>query len=303
MGVRNCILVSLLLASAPPLAAQALDDGVMVPPHQLRTSVRYASEQWTQYWEGDVKRSNGNIGTLTTRTAAWTGAYGVTDRVSLVASLPYVWTEASQGVLSGMQGRQDLTVAVKYRVVQRPLAERASLRALLVAGLGTPTSDYTPDFQPLSIGLHDRRALARAGVYVKDRTGVFFDGWVGHVWRANVRIDRPAYYTNGQLIESSDVAMPDVFNYSANIGFQRGPLCIPVGITAQRTLGGGDIRRQDMPFVSNRMNFTKANAQLLYNLPMLPSLQLELGAAHTIRGRNVGQSTMFSVGLTHILHL
>ena len=27
-------------------------------------------------------------------------------------------------------------------------------------------------------------------------------------------------------------------------------------LSQQQTLGGGDIRRQDMPFVSNRMNFS-----------------------------------------------
>ena len=63
--------------------------------------------------------------------------------------------------------------------------------------------------------------------------------------------------------------MPDVAVYRATFGWQREAWCIPVGITAQRTLGGGDIRRQDMPFVSNRMNFTAAHAELMY-LPPAP---------------------------------
>lgn len=293
----------LSVAGAHSLAAQTLDDGIMLAPHQLRTSVMYGREQWDQYWEGALKRTNGNVGTVTTRTISWMGAYGLTNRVSLVATLPYVRTEASQGVLSGMQGRQDLTVAVKYRLLQTTVAGRAALRVLAVGGLASPTSDYTPDFLPLSIGLHDRRALARAGVYARDRTGWFLDAWGGHVWRSNVRLDRTAYYTNGQLIESSEVAMPDLFNYSASVGFQRGPLCIPVGISAQRTLGGGDIRRQDMPFVSNRMDFTRVHAEVMYFLPMLPSVQVGLGAEHTLHGRNVGQSTMLTAGFTHVLHL
>ena len=285
------------------LAAQTLDDGVMVIPHQLRTTVRFSRETWDQYWEGTVKRANGNVGVVTTRTAAWQGAYGLTSRASLVATLPYVWTESSQGVLHGMQGRQDLTVAVKYRLAQVALADRVAMRVLVVGGIATPTSDYTPDFLPLSIGLHDRHALARVGVYARDRTGVFLDAWAGHVWRGTVQLDRPAYFTNDQLVESRDVLMPDVSNYTASVGFQRGPVCLPVGISMQRTLGGGDIRRQDMPFVSNRMDFTSAHAELMYILPGVPSLQLEVGAARTLRGRNVGQSTIFTMGLTQAMRI
>jgi hypothetical protein len=32
---------------------------------------------------------------------------------------------------------------------------------------------------------------------------------------------------------------------------------VPITFSQQTTLGGGDIRRQDMPFVSNRMNLSR----------------------------------------------
>jgi len=81
---------------------------------------------------------------------------------------------------------------------------------------------------------------------------------------------------------------------------------LPTGgvmLVAQRTLGGGDIRRQDMPFVSNRMNFTAAHAEVMYFLPGLSGLRLDLGAAHVLSGRNVGQSTTIMTGLTYAFHL
>jgi hypothetical protein len=71
----------------------------------------------------------------------------------------------------------------------------------------------------------------------------------------------------------------------------------------QRTLGGGDIRRQDMPFVSNRMDFTMGHAELMYFLPGMSGLRLDLGAAHVFDGRNVGQSTSIMTGFTYALHL
>ena len=80
-----------------------------------------------------------------------------------------------------------------------------------------------------------------------------------------------------------------------------GRLRIPVTLVQQRTLGGGDIRRQDMPFVSNRMDFVKLGGGLMYDLPK--NLSISLGAAHVLTGRNVGQSTTFTSGLVYALHL
>lgn len=292
-----------LLLAARPAAGQGVDDGLLLPARELRTTVTYGHERWTEYWEGGLRRTNENIGAVTTRSVAWTGGYGLTDRLSVVATLPYVWTEASQGVLQGMRGAQDLTVALKYRLAQGTFGQRTTVRALLVAGAGTPTTDYTPDFQPLSIGLGSRRALARAALHVRDRGGWYADGSAGHAWRANVRLDRPAYYTDGKLVLSDEVAMPGVFDYVVAAGWQGRRLTLPVALSGQRTLGGGDIRRQDMPFVSNRMNFTRVHAGVGLLLPVPAAVSVQLGAAHTLDGRNVGRATAFTAGVTHALRL
>ena len=96
----------------PPAAAaaQSLDDAMLVRPRELRASVEVAGERWDEYWEGRLRRDNLNIGTLDTRVVALSAAYGVSERVSLFATLPHVRTSASRGVLAGMSGWQDLTV-------------------------------------------------------------------------------------------------------------------------------------------------------------------------------------------------
>jgi len=296
---------SFALSVAAPRAvrAQTLEDAELLKPRELNATIMYGHDAWDQYWEGSLKRSNGNIGTITTSSMTSTVGYGVTRRLSMFASLPYVRTEASQGVLHSMEGRQDFTLMAKYRLLDPLIAGHARLKVLAVGAAGIPTSDYTPDFLPLSIGLHSKTLTARAAAHLQDRTGWFFDGFAERMWRGNVTLDRSSYYTNGQLIESNEVAMPDVAVYRGTVGWQREAWCIPVGFTHQRTLGGGDIRRQDSPFVSNRMNFTAAHAELMYYLPRLSGLRLDLGAAHTLSGRNVGQSTTIMTGLTYAFHL
>ena len=283
--------------------AQTLDDGFFVTSRELRVGVDYASDRWDRYWEGALKRDNANIGTLTTQSVRWNASYGVSRRLSVFASLPYVHTTASEGVLSPMHGFQDLTAAAKLRLLRATLGGRATLIASAIGGASVPTTDYTPDFLPLSIGLGSKSAFVRGAVQVHDRSGFYANALAGHAWRSTVHLNRPSYYTDGQLFFSDEVAMPDVADYAASVGYQRGRWCIPVGVMAQRTLGGGDIRRQDMPFVSNRMNFTKAHAEAMYTLPFPSAVTLGIGAARVLDGRNVGQSTMFSAGATYAFHL
>ena len=295
--------LTLTVVGARLAAAQSLEDAELLARRELHAGVMYGHDSWNEYWEGTLQRSNGNIGTVTTRSVELHAGYGVTQRLTVLGALPYVWTEASQGVLHGMRGRQDLTLLAKYRVANPLIAGRARLKVVAVGGVTTPTSDYTPDFLPMSIGLQSKSAITRLAAHLQDRSGWFVDGYAARIWRSNVTLDRSAYFTDGQYIESNEVSMPDVAKYRGTLGWQRGPWCIPVGLTWQRTLGGGDIRRQDMPFVSNRMNATMAHAELMYFLPGISNLRLDLGASRTLDGRNVGRSTSVMTGLTYALHL
>jgi hypothetical protein len=292
-------LLLLVTAAASSLSAQAIDDGLMMPKKTLNVGIMYAHDSWNRYWEGELKRSNENIGTLTAQSISIVGHYGVTDRLSLVAMLPYVWTRASQGTLHGLRGVQDLTFAAKYRLLSTAFTERGRLNAVVGAAVGIPASDYTPDFLPLSIGLGSRHTSGRLSLRFDSEDAWFIDGSAAHTWRKNVKLDRVAYYTDGQLYLTNQVAMPDVFDWKMSAGFHRKRVTVPVSIWQQRTLGGGDIRRQDMPFVSNRMDFTKAGVSVMYGLTVPTDLALHLGVARTLNGRNVGQATTITAGAFH----
>jgi hypothetical protein len=295
--------VAASLAPTARIAAQSIDDGLTLPARTFRTTVDYGVDKWSDYWEGTLKRDNQNIGTLTTTSTTWMGSYGVTKNLNVYATLPYVRTEASQGVLMGMSGAQDVTLAAKYRFARIPLGGGYVLGATALLGVGAPTTDYTPDFLPMSIGLASKRATLRTALHVKERHGLFADATTAYTWRSTVKLNRPAYYTDGQLVSSNEVAMPDVYDWTAGVGYNDATWCIPLMLMGQRTLGGGDIRRQDMPFVSNRMDFLRVGAKVMYMVPALPQLGVSVGAAHTLAGRNVGQSTMYSVGLISAFRL
>ncbi|HEX9127953.1 MAG TPA: hypothetical protein VF850_02220, partial [Gemmatimonadaceae bacterium] len=110
---RTLRLLILVAVGASSAGAQTADDGLMIPKKTLMMGVVYAHDSWNQYWEGTLKRTNGNIGTLTTQSTTLVGAYGVTERLGLMATLPYIETHASQGVLHGLKGFQDLSITAK----------------------------------------------------------------------------------------------------------------------------------------------------------------------------------------------
>lgn len=300
---RTLSTVVLLTLSALRVHAQTIEDGILIPRNDLMTGFLYTHDSWDEYWEGTLKRGNGNIGTLTTESVTWYGDYGVTGRLNVIAMLPYVWTHASQGVLHGMSGFQDVTLAAKYAVLDTAFTGAGSLKAIAVASAGLPVSDYTPDFLPLSIGSASHRFSGRLTLRFEAKRGWFVDGSAAYTWRGNVKLDRPAYYTDGRLFLSDEVAMPDVFNYTISAGYRKPGLLIPISFSEQSTLGGGDIRRQDAPFVSNRMNFSKLDALVMYSLPSKwKDLAVRVAATYTVSGRNVGQATTLTAGVLYTFH-
>lgn len=289
-----------LTVGASTAGAQMVNDGFMLPRRTLAAGVVYAHDSWDQYWEGTLKRRNGNIGTLTTESVVAITQYGVTDHLGVTVALPYIRTHASQGVLHDIAGYQDVAISAKYAVLGMKTGHGAL--SAYVAGTGSlPVSDYTPDFLPLSIGTGGGRATGNLTLHFQSTSAWFATASSAYTWCSNVRLNRSSYYTDGQLYLTNEVAMPNVLEHTLTAGLDHGHLRIPVSIVQRRTLGGGDIRRQDMPFVSNRMDFVRAEAAVLYALPR--NFGLRFGAARVLTGRNVGQSTTLSSGLFYGLHL
>ena len=91
-----------------------------------------------------------------------------------------------------------------------------------------------------------------------------------------VTLDRPYFYTDDEFVMSDEVDMPSVFDYVVSAGYAKNGLMALATFSQQRTTGGGDIRRQDMPFVSNRMNFSRVGGMGMYPIPKLAGWQSQL---------------------------
>ncbi|WP_036679436.1 hypothetical protein [Daejeonella oryzae] len=293
------ILILLILVNIPLLSkSQTEQDALMMPQRNLCVAGIVGYSSWTNYYEGTFKRDNANIGRLSTTSAMLGLNYGLNKNVNLIASLPYVSTKASQGTLSGLEGFQDLALYVKWRPIQKQLGKQ-NISLFGVGGFSTPSNDYNIDFLPMSVGLGSTMLSARMIVDIQ-RNKFYSTISAGYLLRGNVKIDRPAYYTNRQ-INSNEVEMPNVGSFQFRTGYRSSKLIAEASLVNMTTLGGFDIRKNDMPFVSNKMNATSAGVEAKY-YPVNNTLGLNASVWHTLEGRNVGQSTGYSAGILYTIN-
>ena len=180
-----------------------------------------------------------------------------------------------------MDGVQDLTGAVKWNALDTALTSVGNLQAFLVASGSVPLSDYTPDFLPMSIGLHSKRASGRLTLNFQAKQGWFVRGH-GRLHLARRGDARPA------CVLRRRAARPERPGGDA----RRDRLHLPRRLLEARPVPARspsrsrsrsaalDIRRQDVPFVSNRMNASRLDALAMYYLPKPRHLVVRLGATH-----------------------
>ncbi len=263
----------------------------------LAGTVGYNS--WINYWEGTYKRDNDNIGRVSTKSAVLMFNYGLTKNVNILASLPYVKTKATQGTLKGLGGFQDVGVFVKWKPLQRQFNNQI-VSVFAVGGFSTPSNNYNIDLLPMCVGLGSQ---VLSGRLIADLQVSKFSFTLSgaYLHRSNVQIDRPAYYTDHQ-INSHEVQMPDAGNFQLRTGYRSPRIIAEAFVDNMTTFGGFDIRKNDMPFVSNQMNSTKLGIEGKYYLAKIPALGFHAGAWHTLAGRNVGQATGMLAGVDYIFN-
>ena len=272
------------------MQAQTLSDGIYMPKNNFCGGVMVAQDQLDSYWEGTTKRQNANMGTMTMKSVGVMANYGISDKLNIIASLPYVHTQASAGTMSGMSGIQDLTVGLKYKVLKV-----SDLYANIIVGGSIPTSDYVAAY-PFAIGNQSKTLFGRAMMHYLNANGLTATAQGTYTLRSNITIDATNYYTDKNIF-SSEVAMSDVANVSFRAGYYSHRIEAEAYIEHNAALGGFDIRRNDMMFPSNKMIATRVGITAFYRIKPLHDLQVVANYAYTLNGRNVGQATSVALGL------
>jgi len=272
-------------------------DGLMMPKNFFCIGPTAGYSSWKNYWEGTLKRENLNMGRVSATNFMLMGNYGLTKKINLLFGLPYVKTKASAGNMAGQKGLQDLSLFVKWVAYEKHIA-KGDLKAIATGGYSAPMSNYNADFLPLSIGLHSKNLIVRAMVDYQ-RNHLFATASYTYIARSNVTIDRNTYYTT-EMHYTNEVKMPDASQFNFRAGYRSETIIAEAIFNQWTTLGGFDIPRNGMPFVSNKMNATSIGLNVKYETPV-NGLSVIANGSTTLAGRNVGQATGFNAGVFYIL--
>nr|WP_315203080.1 hypothetical protein [uncultured Flavobacterium sp.] len=282
------------------MSAQTDIDAIMMNKNNFCFGAVYQYSSWNEYWEGTFKRENLNLGTVSTQGVAVMGNYGITDKLNILFSVPYLQTKASAGTMQGQKGMQDLALTVKYMPLEKTVGNVTySLYAL--GSYSMPTTNYTADYLPLSIGLYSKTATLRlmGDVQVDE---FFTTLSIAYIKRANITIDRNSYLAD-EVHYTNEVDMPDAINFNLRLGYRSDRLIAEAIIDNWTTQSGGfDITKNNMPFPSNTMNAWKLGFNAKYTFKKIPELAIVGGYNVVTEGRNVGKATSLYGGIFYLIN-
>ena len=289
--MKKIVVLLLCLVGFVELKAQMPHDAIYMNKKLACGALIYGNSSWTNYWENGLKRDNPNIGRLTTQSATAMIAYGITRDINVMAMIPYVKTDASQGNLMGQEGLQDASVFVKTKT-----KAYHGITAHGVVGFSVPVTNYVPDFMPMSIGLGSTSLIARGILSYSLPKNLYLTSSLAYHARSKVKTDRDAFLGGGKLYNTDQVPVPDAFDAAFRFGYLKKDNQLELFAEHFSCTKGDDIRRNDMPFLTNDMTMTTFG---IYGKYQPKALGVNARVAYVTDGQNVGQSTTISVGVLY----
>jgi len=296
----SLLLVTLLYFSQVlQVKAQLPWDEIMMGRGEICAALMYEHSSWNQYWEGSYLRENANIGTFTRQMGMPMIAMGLTKKINIITSLPYVSTKASGGTQVGQSGIQDLSISAKVDWLQKQLGP-GRLLFLTNAHFSTPVGNYLSDYMPFSIGFGAPEFGLRGTGAFKMDNGLVFRAAFAYLWRGQSEIERDYYYQDGSVY-SSFMNVPDALNIHAAIGYWAfdNRLRLEATYMSLNCLNGDDIRSYNRPQPTNKTEVSQVGAWAQYYINSERGLGALAYINQTISGRNMGKATTIGVGLTY----
>lgn len=157
---RIFIIALLAVTSAISVLAQGPSDHVYMVKQEACVELFYARATWNQYWEG-TKLRNTNFGNVTHHEARASMAYGITDRVNVLFSLPWMRNSLQYSPTAPQQDLQDISLGAKWMIIGTPRQD-AGFKLAAVGMFSTPLGGYYFDMLPCLSVLGQHKACYEA---------------------------------------------------------------------------------------------------------------------------------------------
>jgi hypothetical protein len=271
--VRGTILAAgMALGLATPVAAADLNGFMRAKGHGT-VALSYTRQSYDEFWAGTTKVSDPMVGEVTTDSTTLWLDYGVTDRVTVIANLPYIDTRSDGAAGFGQGALQDLTILGKYRFASVGKAVRSDFIGAL--GLRTIASNYEIQNSVVDIG----------------------DGTADWLARFIYQLKVGRFYVSQQIgFDRRGGEAPNGVPSHTEIGATWGRVTANVFYSRLHARSGTDIG-SGAPFPSNKEEYARTGARVFGRI----GEHLGLGGAFftTLDGRNSGDASGVSVGINY----
>lgn len=218
------------------------------------------------------------------------GTYGITSKIDAIVSLPYIRSAGRAngqvlddlGFQNARQNFQDITGALKFKSYSGTLGN--SLVDLLgVVAVSTPVSNYQSNTgldYIIAIGNRATKVTTLGVVHVKTASGVFATGQAGYSVRSGL--------------------VPNAFLGEGKVGYAGRKLYAEALASFQKSdESGTDILQPgfDGNFTATRVDFLRLSVNVFR--PISKGFGATIGLSTYVAGRNVGQSTGLSGGVSY----
>jgi hypothetical protein len=225
---------------------------------------------------------------------------GITDKLNVILSLPYVKTEASAGQLTGVQGIQDFGLSLKALLLEKSIG-KGKLTGFSNLSYSTPASNYLSDYMPFSLGFGANELGIRAiGKYELDK-GPYLRASYSYLHRGVTEAERDFYYAGQNAYYTAKMDVPNAFLGQVTLGswmFKK-KLRVEASLTAIKSTSGDDIRVYSMPQPTNRVDFDRVEGFAQYYFKTNGGFGLIASYQKAISGRNMGQFSGYGLGITY----
>lgn len=292
----------LSLAISNHATAQTPSDALLMKQRESCLAIIYEQGSWSEYWEGTHLRHNETVATLTRKSIMSMIAIGVTDKLNLYVGVPYVSTSSSEpngGKFEGAKGFQDLSLALKYEILNQPLGN-GKLALLATGGYSTPITNYLSDYRPYSIGFGANEGSLRAIAQYRLDKGLYVRSAAGFLLRGQTKAERDYYYNNGSYYTPwMDVPNAWEFNMVVGMWMLDNTLKVEVNYYGLKSTTGDDVRKYNAAQPTNKVQFDQLGVLAQYYIKPLKGLGILAYATQVINGRNTGKFTSIGAGATY----
>ncbi len=281
---------------------QTPSDELMMPAKDACILLNYEFGGFEEYWEGSTLRDNETVAKVNRTTILPMVAIGIFDKLNLYVGVPYIITESTDpngGKYKGVQGYQDLGLALKYQFINEEISS-GEFSVLGTVGFSTPITNYLSDYMPYSLGFGAPELSYRGIFQYKMKSNIYFRTSLAYLWRGYTEIERDYYYNNGSYY-SSFMDVPNAWNFEGVIGawLMDNSLRMELNYWSLKSTSGDNIRAYNAPQPTNKVEMERVGLFVHYFVPSVEGLGFLAYHNRVVNGLNAPKMNSTGLGITY----